>query len=317
MIRNCPRAQRVRLQRMTGMAYYLCYRAGCTRGGFPGGEGDFLLIDATENRPPLCLFLPVRTAAELLFASTSPPDSLLFDPVLRQALMTQHLEELGITLLDRTFTLAQISLAQKADDHPAVASETWYYDVPTSLGSVALRAPDTFAGLNAAVPVRPWKGNLPDWSLPVYYRVGWCHMPLRLLRSLAKGDVVVVMQRQQCLTLAGQSIGQWNFNEQGIVMESMDRDMGGGSGYPLPEQNGLTLQDVEMAVEMVLGDAQLPLAQVMALEAGDFVPLMRGGVKTTQLRLGNQTIARGELVEIDGQLGVILETIFYQHGGQQ
>lgn len=317
MIRNCPGAQRVRLQRMTGVAYYLCYRTGCTRGGFPGGEGDFLLIDATENSSPLCLFLPVRTAAEWLFASTSPPDSLLFDPVLRQALLTQHLEELGITLLDRTFTLAQISLTQKADDHPAVTSETWYFNVPTSLGSVALWAPDTVAGLNAAVPVRPWKGNLPDWCLPVHYRVGWCHISLRLLHSLAKGDVVVVMQRQQSLTLAGQSIGQWNFNEQGIVMESMDRDMGRRPGYPLPEQNGLTLQDVEVTVEIVLGDTQLPLAQAMALEAGDFVPLMRGGVRTTQLRLGNQTIARGELVEIDGQMGVILETIFYQHGGQQ
>jgi flagellar motor switch/type III secretory pathway protein FliN len=261
--------------------------------------------------------------AETLFSSTKPPDSLLFTPALRHALLTQHLEEQNLMLLDRKFTFAQLSLVEKKENLPVTkACESWFYHVPSSLGGVVLGVHNTSEGFNITKSVRAWKGILPDWSLPVWYRVGWSPLPFSLLNTLVKGDLVLVTQRQQTLMLAGQCIGHWNFNEQGVVMESMSKNVEGIPEHPsyTPATQGQdvsSLQDVDLVVEIVLGDAQLPLVQAVALDAGDFVPLTRGGVKAAQLRLGNQTIARGELVEVEGQLGVILDHVYFQSDGQR
>jgi len=307
--------------RMTATEYYLRYRAGCCRGRFPHGEGDFLRVEGTENRPELCLFLPAGVTAACVFYPAPAPDSLLLDADLRHALLTQYLEEEGLTVLESAYTLAQTSLMPMEEVVPESGFTDWFYQVPTNLGYVALCVQSDSTGPECALPVRPVREHLPDWSIRGQCRVGWCHLPLTLLRGLEKGDVVLVTQPQQWLTLAGRGIGQWNFDWQGVVMESMNRSeqwMGEYSAR-LPEEGvePFNLKDIELTLEIVLGYAMLPLTQAVTLEAGDFVPLARGGVMATQLRLDNQTIASGELVEIDGRLGIILNHIYSQPGEQK
>lgn len=77
------------------------------------------------------------------------------------------------------------------------------------------------------------------------------------------------------------------------------------------EQDDTTLAEalpVELVVE--LGRAKLTGAQVLDLEIGDVVALERPLAGLVDLRVGGKLVARGELVNIDGEAGVRLTEVY-------
>ena len=325
---------------MTKTVHHLLCQQRCARGVMPQGEGDILLLYGKDEAAPLYLFVPVRNMAERVFAPDAPPDSVLMKRELRHALLAQYLEMHGLELSGSAWNASQIRLATQAEVAAANLTD-WCYDVPSSFGPVALCL-DNNPGINIpTTPQRHHRGNYPAWHLPLQCRVGWTAMPLSQLRELETGDLVMLTRRQQYLTLTGRYFGQWKFDEKGIVMERMDPDEdwmfedddediaddedddeydGDDDELSLEAQGAddveLGLRDIEMTLEVTLGKAGLLLSQAMALQAGDFVPLTSGGLKASRLRLGNQTLAKGELVEVDGRLGLILNHIYFRAAGQ-
>ena len=73
----------------------------------------------------------------------------------------------------------------------------------------------------------------------------------------------------------------------------------------LAETEGL-LRDVEAPVVIELGRLQLNTAQVVRLRAGQILRLPRNANDPVDLVVNNKLFARGELVEVDGELGVRL-----------
>jgi flagellar motor switch/type III secretory pathway protein FliN len=300
--------------------WHLMYKQKCSRGSWPQGDGDILLLHRPEEVRPLRLFLSAHTMAQHIFSPASPPDTLLMDCHLRQALVKQHLEKAEFELSGCTWPLAQITLATKAEGAPETLVN-WCYGIPTSLGPAALCMDDNPEIALPGPTKRQARGGYPYWWLPLQCRVGWSSLTLSQLRGLEKGDLVMITWQQQYLTLSGSKIGQWQFDKRGIILERLDNDdawMFADEQQPHVEEKpqdtlaGFALKDVELMLEVSLGKAAMPLAQAVELQAGDFVPLASGGLKGTRLLLGNQTVAKGELVEIDGQLGVILDHIFFR-----
>lgn len=83
-----------------------------------------------------------------------------------------------------------------------------------------------------------------------------------------------------------------------------------------PEMDDAELDDITLAealpVELVveLGRVKLTGAQVLDLEIGDVVALERPLAGLVDLRVGGKLVARGELVNIDGEAGVRLTEVY-------
>jgi flagellar motor switch protein FliM len=76
-----------------------------------------------------------------------------------------------------------------------------------------------------------------------------------------------------------------------------------GADAPSPEAAGL-LDDVTVAMVVELGRVMVSAADVMGLRAGQVIELSRAPGEPVDLVVDGKRIGKGELVEIDGELGV-------------
>jgi len=84
---------------------------------------------------------------------------------------------------------------------------------------------------------------------------------------------------------------------------------------PAPAVNAADLQavfDVPVKVQAVLGRSRMDIGELMRLKTGDVVELDRRVGEPADIFVNNRLIARGEVVLIDGTLGVTLTEIVRQ-----
>lgn len=96
--------------------------------------------------------------------------------------------------------------------------------------------------------------------------------------------------------------------------ENLARDQGAAAGQDggarKKEPNPLELvMEVELAVSVSFGRAELALKDVMKLTTGSIVELNRGLTDPVEVIVNNCVIARGEVVVIDGNYGVRIQEI--------
>lgn len=70
--------------------------------------------------------------------------------------------------------------------------------------------------------------------------------------------------------------------------------------------------DVPVKVQAVLGRARMPIAELVSMRPGYVVELDRRVGEAIDILVNNRLIARGEIVMIDGSLGVTLTEIVKQ-----
>jgi type III secretion system YscQ/HrcQ family protein len=76
------------------------------------------------------------------------------------------------------------------------------------------------------------------------------------------------------------------------------------TGPDRPEPSALAPGDVPVTLVVELGRLALPLARLADLRAGDVLELSRHAREPVELTSGGKLVARGELVQIDTELGV-------------
>ena len=64
--------------------------------------------------------------------------------------------------------------------------------------------------------------------------------------------------------------------------------------------------DIPVAVYVVVGEKKLSLAEILKLKKGEVLELASGLDATVDLMVQDKVVARGELVEVEGHLGVRL-----------
>lgn len=72
---------------------------------------------------------------------------------------------------------------------------------------------------------------------------------------------------------------------------------------------GKTLMDVPVRVDVVLGEARMPIEELMQMAPGDVVGLDRNTRQEVDIYVSDRLMARGKLVVTDGELGVTLSEI--------
>lgn len=81
---------------------------------------------------------------------------------------------------------------------------------------------------------------------------------------------------------------------------------------PAPRPGMAALQDIPVKVQAVLGGARMPISDLLETRAGAVIELDRRVGEPVDVLVNDRLIARGELVLIDGSLGVTLTEIVKQ-----
>ncbi|MEM7460152.1 MAG: FliM/FliN family flagellar motor switch protein [Pseudomonadota bacterium] len=70
-----------------------------------------------------------------------------------------------------------------------------------------------------------------------------------------------------------------------------------------------SLMDAPVRVDVVLGEARIPVEELMSLSEGEIVELENRTTDLVDIYVSDRLMARGRLVVADGQLGVTLSEI--------
>lgn len=70
-----------------------------------------------------------------------------------------------------------------------------------------------------------------------------------------------------------------------------------------------SLMDVPVRVDVVLGEARMPVAELMAMSEGEILALDSKTDDLVDIYVSDRLMARGRLVIADGELGVTLSEI--------
>ena len=70
-----------------------------------------------------------------------------------------------------------------------------------------------------------------------------------------------------------------------------------------------SLMDVPVRVDIVLGEARMPIEELMAMAPSDVIALDRSVREEVDIYVSDRLMARGKLVVADGELGVTLSEI--------
>jgi len=70
-----------------------------------------------------------------------------------------------------------------------------------------------------------------------------------------------------------------------------------------------SLMDVPVQVDVVLGEARIPVEDLMAMSEGEILALESSTTDLVDIYVSDRLMARGRLVIADGELGVTLSEI--------
>jgi hypothetical protein len=169
-------------------------------------------------------------------------------------------------------------------------------DLPAALEAAPMTVTASFPReiLVRAPPARP----LPTWPLDLPIVVGRCALSRPSVAGLAVRDVITIEPRLE-LVLGGGGIGLAALPgavEARVATEYVARDMA------LPD-------DAYLEVTVRLGTTRMSLRQLGELSIGQLVPLGRPLAGPYEIRAADRVVGLGELVDIDGELGVRIVSI--------
>lgn len=121
---------------------------------------------------------------------------------------------------------------------------------------------------------------------------------------LAPGDVLRITRLTQQCCLANRSIGVFSFTKEGLHMEFTVDDSRQKTGCDSE------LEQLPVRLEFVLATHDIELGTLQNIIAGQLIPLAAGTEMHIEVRCHGKRVARGELVQLDGQLGVELIEVY-------
>lgn len=156
------------------------------------------------------------------------------------------------------------------------------------------------------VGVGAWLDALP---LRLELILGVSHLNLASRRRLGEGDVLRVVQRTQRCCLADHYLGSFTFTQEGLAMQSTVADA--NPDNPPDADAAIDLGALPVRLEFLLASHQTDLATLSRIIDGQLIPLAEDAARHIEVRANGKPVARGELVQLDGQLGVELLKVYW------
>ena len=134
-----------------------------------------------------------------------------------------------------------------------------------------------------------------------------------LVKVLRPGDVLLIKNETFELTSADKKLGHFSINECGEISvqaasydESQSPD---DSGEQAEISAGVALRDIPLRLDFILQRSMMTVAQIDTLYQGQVLQLDPKAEQKIEIIVNGMRIAKGELVELNGQLGVELHDI--------
>ncbi|MDO7896740.1 FliM/FliN family flagellar motor switch protein [Pseudomonas citrulli] len=162
------------------------------------------------------------------------------------------------------------------------------------------RLPPTNATVEPQEPAA-WLKALP---LRLVLQLGVSELRAGGVRRLREGDVLRITERTQRVLLAHRSLGVFTMTEEGLHMQPSDTDA--DPGTPPPTARPVDLGAVAVRLEFVLATHDIDLGRLSQFIEGQLIPLAADAAQRIEIRANGLPVARGELVQLDRQLGVEL-----------
>jgi len=249
-------------------------------------EGQVVTVAASSR--------PIRALAQRLLGGPAELDAPRPLTVVEHAIwalaVAAAVADLGLAA--EVWPAAEAAAATSADDVLVELA----VDLPAWLGAAPMTVTARFPR-DLALRVPPPRA-LHAWPLELPVVVGRCALPRASLADLATGDVVTL---ERCLEL---SLGDGGIAlsaaagavEARVATEYVARDMA------LPD-------DAHLEVTVQLGTTRMSLRQLGELAIGQIVGLGRPLAGPYEVRAAGRVVGHGELVDIDGELGVRIVSI--------
>ncbi|MEO9383006.1 YscQ/HrcQ family type III secretion apparatus protein [Chromobacterium phragmitis] len=144
------------------------------------------------------------------------------------------------------------------------------------------------------------RDRVPDaLPMPLSFSLGDSLVSLALLRRARAGDVLLIARPAQTVNCRGRAIGTYQWMEQGIKMEWRNDMAAAEESKPLDGFGQLPVR-----LEFVLQTSEVSLDELRALCQSNVLPLGADAERRVELRAVGALLGRGELVQLDGRLGV-------------
>ncbi len=164
-------------------------------------------------------------------------------------------------------------------------------------------------------PVAAWEPE--EMTLPATARIGTLALCERVLVSLRPGDVLLgeggINTQAGRLVLAGgfgadmvKVAENWFLTEAPAMMQRPTSD----DTEANPSDGEADLGDIPVRLDFDVGSLDLPLSRLREMDAGTILDLQRGTAEFIGITANGRRIGRGELVDIEGMLGVRITRIF-------
>lgn len=177
--------------------------------------------------------------------------------------------------------------------------------------------------LTGVLAQQPIPLSQPDPHLPLrlYATLGCTHLGSHEVADLAVGDVLLLThnylhgQRQLWLS-AGQHAGlhvqlssDTDFSQLTVLQAWSDTMPSHIHDVDANTQAAVSLDNIPVKISFDLGEMELSLAQVSALRPGQALTLRHAPTGSVAIRANGALIGHGDLVEIDGQMGVCISAL--------
>jgi type III secretion protein Q len=209
-------------------------------------------------------------------------------------------------------SLRIVSIAQRPDA-PTLHSYVWHASSQErALEGELLLDATASRFLAAALREHPTVPSDADWAgLPLRLRlvVGWVDLSTSMLRSIGTRDVVLL---DECLLSGGNQLMVMVSPRLGILCALEDRALRVVKGVQeimtdvndsVAAASGL-MDDVPIRLTFDLGEREISLGDLRSIEPGYLFNLGRDPKSTVSIRANGRLIGDGELVEIEGRVGV-------------
>jgi type III secretion protein Q len=197
-----------------------------------------------------------------------------------------------------------LAIAAAIED-AGIAAEVWPLDPPGGAGrargpriELSIELPAGPMTLVACLPPElelraPPPRALPAWSIPLPLVIGRCAIPRAALRALAVGDVVIIEGPLELV-----------IGDGGLRLRASPGAMAAevATGYV---RRDMTLpDDAHLELTVQLGTTHLSMRRIAELAVGEIIPLGRPLAGPYEVRAAGQLVGHGELLDVDGELGV-------------
>jgi len=129
------------------------------------------------------------------------------------------------------------------------------------------------------------------------------------LHAVERGDVLLIRNLQRGLTCGGLTMGSYQVEEGALMLQTYTQPE---TAHPVRDEAPVatSLEQLPVDLVFVLQRHRLSLAELRQLWQNPVLPLLPEAERRVEVRANDALIARGELVQLDGRLGVEINEWF-------